>query len=807
MKIAAVGPSPVPFTIGGVEGLLTGLVQGINKYTEHQAELIKLPSRELSFWELIDTYYLFYKLDLSHFDMVISTKYPAWMVKHKNHICYVQHHLRGLYDTYHFSNEKLTIERSKVKGVVEEILEIIENSNHSDASLKKVFELLKILKKDEKSYDKDLFKFPGSYIRLIIHFFDDCAISTEKIRRYYCISTVVQERKDYFSENVNVTAIPHPSPLPYFKEGDYDYIFTVSRLDAPKRIDLLINAMKYVSADIKFKIAGAGPQETQLKKLSKEDSRVEFMGFVKDKELIELYSNALVVPYVPYDEDFGLITIEAMMSKKPVITAKDSGGPTEFVENNQTGFVVNNDPKKIAEKINYFVKNRNEAKRMGYNCFYLVKDITWKNTVLTLLGERDAERGAINIKKPRKKILVLSTYSIYPPRGGGQHRLYNLYRNISRHFDITILAIVEYGKNYSDRILQDGLREICIPQSKEHAEKQGEIEKKTGLNLFDITMIENVSLSKNYLIKVDEFLSQSDIIISSHPYLFDLVKRVNEEQKIIYEAHNAEYNLKKQYLEKSKIETDLANRIKDIEEKACKESDIIFATSDEEREELLRLYEISGEKIIVVPNGVDTHKIAFVTEEEHEKQNALLNIMHPTILFVGSWHPPNLEALEFIVDNLARRNKNWIFLIIGSIKDYYIVSHHLLKKLPGNVLTFGVVEEDEKYELYKVADVAINPMFSGSGTNMKMLDYMSVGVPTVSTPIGARGLELVDENEGLICNTELFEKNIKILLEDRNLREKLRKNARDKVERHYDWRIIAETARSSINSILDGDTI
>lgn len=801
MKIAVVGPSPVPFTIGGVEGLLMGLVQGINKYTEHQAELIKLPSRELSFWELIDTYYLFYNLDLSHFDMVISVKYPAWMVKHRNHVCWMAHRLRGLYDTY---NGDLSLNKHPL---IEEILELIEKKEYNDKNLTDLFALLFRLRQQldlsESQNLNNLFCFPGPFIRKIVHYMDNTALSKEKIRHFYSISNNIQKRDNYFPDVSAVKAVYVPSPLPFLKDGDYDYIFTISRLDAPKRIELLINAMKYVSQDIKFRIAGTGPQEVPLTKLSKNDNRIEFLGFVNNEELIDLYSNALVVPYIPYDEDLGLITIEAMMSKKPVITAKDSGGPTEFVKNKQTGFIVDPDPKNIAGKINYFVENRNEAKRMGYNGFKLVKDITWKNTVLTLLGEKDTEKR--DIKKPRKKILVLSTYSIYPPRGGGQHRLYNLYKNLSRHFDITVLAIVEYGKNYSDRILRDGLREICIPQSKEHAEKQWEIEKKTGLNLYDVAMIENVSFSKKYVTKVEEFLSQSDIIISSHPYLFDLVKRVNKEQIIIYDAIDVEYTQKSAYIEKSKIETDLADKIKDREEKACKESDIIFATSEEERKELSMFYEISEGKIFVVPNGVDTHKIAFVTEEEHEKQKALLDIKHPTILFVGSWHPPNLEALEFIVDNLARRNKNWIFLIIGSIKDFYIASHHILKKLPKNVLAFGVVEEDEKYELYKVADVAINSMFSGSGTNIKMLDYMSAGVPTVSTQIGARGLELVNENEGLICNTELFEKNIKILLEDRNLREKIRKNAREKVEEHYDWKLIAEKASSYINSALKGD--
>ena len=102
MTIAILAPSPVPFTIGGVENLVWGLCETINKKTSHRAELIKLPSKELSFWDLIDNYHQFYNIDLNHFDTVIVTKYPGWMVRHKNVIYYISHRLRGLYDTYRF---------------------------------------------------------------------------------------------------------------------------------------------------------------------------------------------------------------------------------------------------------------------------------------------------------------------------------------------------------------------------------------------------------------------------------------------------------------------------------------------------------------------------------------------------------------------------------------------------------------------------------------------------------------------------------------------------------------------------------
>ncbi len=98
--------------------------------------------------------------------------------------------------------------------------------------------------------------------------------------------------------------------------------------------------MKYVSHNVKLKIVGTGPDEEKLKKMAEKDHRIEFLGFVSENELIKLYANSLAVLFVPFDEDYGLITIEGMMSKKPIITTKDSGGPIEFVKDSETGFIV-----------------------------------------------------------------------------------------------------------------------------------------------------------------------------------------------------------------------------------------------------------------------------------------------------------------------------------------------------------------------------------------------------------------------------------------------------------------------------------
>ncbi|KAG1389725.1 hypothetical protein G6F59_015449 [Rhizopus arrhizus] len=95
--------------------------------------------------------------------------------------------------------------------------------------------------------------------------------------------------------------------------------------------------MRQTKGETRLLIAGTGPQLSVLKQLAGEDARIEFVGYVGDEHLADYYRNALCVAFVPQDEDLGLITLEAMSSGKPVITTRDSGGPTEFVEDGVTG--------------------------------------------------------------------------------------------------------------------------------------------------------------------------------------------------------------------------------------------------------------------------------------------------------------------------------------------------------------------------------------------------------------------------------------------------------------------------------------
>lgn len=776
MKIAIVAPSPVPFTIGGIENLVWGMCSWMNQNTKHQVEIIKLPSREHEFWNLIRTYYDFYKLDLNYFDMVISVKYPAWMIRHKNHVCYLAHRLRGLYDTYHFSKIPMYIKRGNKK--IDKILDYMK-ANQDIESLDEYFDMLFKLENDCNDVPSEYFSFPGPFIREIIHFLDNNALSNKNIKNFYSISETVKNRKEYFPNDSQVTVLYPPSNLQNYSHGDFKYIFMVSRLDGPKRIDLLINSMKYIKSDIKLYIAGTGPQEKMLKDLAKDDSRIEFLGFINDEMVDKYYKDSLVIPYFPYEEDYGLITIEAMMHGKPVITTIDAGGPTEFVKNNETGFIVNIEPQAIGEKIDYLAKNINEAKRMGQNAYKKVKEITWDKVASGILGESFEHRS----NHERKKITVTSTFPIYPPQGGGQSRIYNIYKNMARYYDIEIVSLTHEVNGRFNGVISKGLIENRISKTNKHSEKEWEIESKVGIPITDVAMPLLIKYTPEYISELERSINESNLVIISHPYMWTAAKPFLNGKEFIYEAHNVEYNMKNKMLPTNNHSKELVDLTFEIEKECCENSKLIMTCSEEDRIELAKLYNVSIDKIIVVPNGVDTSETEFVNVDEriiNKKKNGLEN--EKIGLFMGSWHGPNLEACEEIF-KIAKKCKDTKFLLMGSQCEYF-----KNRKLPSNVGLLGLVDEESKTSVFSLVDFALNPMISGSGTNLKMFDYMSAGIPIISTEFGTRGIN--DKSLFIISDID----NMYNKINNFNLSnyKDMINSASNYVTRFFDWKEIVE---------------
>lgn len=149
--------------------------------------------------------------------------------------------------------------------------------------------------------------------------------------RRYTISANTAARLRQFND-VEAEPLYHPPPLAdTLRHESYGaYLLSLGRLEPIKRVELAIEAMRHADEPLRLLIAGAGSHGESLRRTASAAGvthRVEFLGRVSDQALVDLYVNALAVVYPPYDEDYGYVTLEAFLARKPVVSATDAGGP------------------------------------------------------------------------------------------------------------------------------------------------------------------------------------------------------------------------------------------------------------------------------------------------------------------------------------------------------------------------------------------------------------------------------------------------------------------------------------------------
>jgi glycosyltransferase involved in cell wall biosynthesis len=272
-------------------------------------------------------------------------------------------------------------------------------------------------------------------------------------------------------------------------------------------------------------------------------------------------------------------------------------------------------------------------------------------------------------------------------------------------------------------------------------------------------------------------------LIKSHALPKDCLK--------IYNAHNLEADYWKPYFNKPMTRW-LLKRIKTIERTVANEADFVLVTSVEEAKAFEKKYHVPHEKIIIVPNGVDLDKLEPIDDTERAiKKRELFGKYDKIAVFMGSDVKANTEAARWIVRSLAPQFSNVCFLIIGS-------ACKAMTDVPKNVRLLGVLSEAEKDEVLAIADIALNPVMMGAGTNVKMLEYMAAGLAIVTTPVGARGLSIEDRKEAIISERGDFNANLDRLLANSDLQSEICRNSRAKAEQ-FDWSKIIDNTVQKIS--------
>jgi glycosyltransferase involved in cell wall biosynthesis len=217
----------------------------------------------------------------------------------------------------------------------------------------------------------------------------DKYLLTHNVNQLYAQSKTIQKRLQKWGNVPSEVLYPPPPPRSYGTEDYECTVLAVSRLHPLKRLDLLIKALKQVeNANLRAIIAGTGEEDETLRRLAFDlevANRVTFLGHVDDETLLSCYARCRAVFFAPFMEDFGFVTLESFRSKKPVLTCSDSGGPAELVVHDRSGFVVEPDPRLIAQRLDIWASHRDRAVQMGEAGHRDTSDITWEAALNKLL--------------------------------------------------------------------------------------------------------------------------------------------------------------------------------------------------------------------------------------------------------------------------------------------------------------------------------------------------------------------------------------------------------------------------------------
>ncbi|GGK47127.1 glycosyltransferase family 4 protein [Salinarimonas ramus] len=793
MRIAIVHPSSIPFATGGAENLVRGLRDHLVE-SGHACEIVTVLGRETSIEGLIEGYDAAGGLDLGDYDVVVSGKYPAWMAGHPRHVLWMLHPLRGLYDAYGGPERAGEVADPQAREAIRYLRAAAASGALAQTGPRKA--LLSHVRRLRGTAAEPLLDFPGPFAREVVHALDAAALDPTRIARYAAISRTVAARPRYFPPGVAPLVLHPPPHREDWRRGGDEYLFVSSRLDAPKRIDLLVEALRQVRIDIPLLIAGTGPDEERLRALADGDERVRFLGYVPDDDLPGFYADALAVLFVPRDEDYGLVTIEAMRSAKPVLTVTDAGGPLEFVVDGETGYVCEPDASAVARRIEAICADRRGTRETGERARTAVSGVTWQAVAHGLLD------GIVPAPAPRRarirrRIAVVTGFPVHPPEGGGQFRVLNLYRAIAERHDVEIVSLTH---DREGRIpLAEGFSELRVQRTPEHYEFDREVTVALGETpAWDVSVAKLAPLTPAFGAALEEAGRRADVVVACHPFVAPALRRAAPDRPLWYEAQDVELTLKRKAYPPGPDADVWLEEVRRLEAFAWHGADVAFTCTDDDMASLGALYGDTLARKLVVPNGVDVDAIPFVgaTERRRRREEAGLGA-RPMALFVGSWHPPNIEAVRRIVD-MARNVPEVDFLVAGTACGPFDPA-----SMPANLRLLGLVSDAVRDALYGMADVAINPMGFGSGSNLKMLDFMAAGLPILSSAVGARGLEIVPGVHYVRVEESEWPQRLRESLgRDRDGLAAMAEAARTLAQERYSWRVIAQRFLADVADLL-----
>jgi glycosyltransferase involved in cell wall biosynthesis len=371
---------------------------------------------------------------------------------------------------------------------------------------------------------------------------------------------------------------------------------------------------------------------------------------------------------------------------------------------------------------------------------------------------------------------VLYPVALYPMASGGSLRTLNI-----------------------ARLAQSNFRSVCVYCVDESIEYEGNVDdvhvyqsyKYLG-NIDRFSYYAKSLFYRNFSLKSPEcaFTNKNSTIFQLEgPYFYNLLKKRGIKTYVLNE-HNVYWELLDfpSYSPKKWLYNQLGSkRDKNIEVMALRDATQILVCSERDKQIISENVRNIEDKMTIIPNCVDF--IRYTTYQAQHSAQFNRNDKKRVLFTGGLSYPPNRDAVDTICNYIAPHfGDNVEFIIAGSNPPKI--------QIPQNVTFLGYVEDIMQMILQ--SDICIAPLRYGSGTRFKILEYMAMGKPVVSTSKGAEGINYTNHRDIVIEDdfTE-FSGRIADLLEDHAMREQLGKSAQELIRQKYDWEIYRKPLREA----------
>lgn len=351
------------------------------------------------------------------------------------------------------------------------------------------------------------------------------------------------------------------------------------------------------------------------------------------------------------------------------------------------------------------------------------------------------------LQAPHQPVLVLNDYNSFTSVGGGATRTRGLYAAVSQWAPVLFLCFSSDEQLRVDRY-GASITVISVPKTIGHISEQMRVNALSVISADDI-VASSECVKNELLLRIYNLAkAQARVIAVEHPYMAAIPCLFAD--RFVYSSQNNEALLKRRLFAGHPEGEALIEQVALLERTAVERAAAVVAVSDDDALSLTCGVQTAG-PMVVVRNGSEVPCLP----DAADLQSVMAQFSQPSAVFLGSAHPPNIEAVQFIVHTLAPACPDVQFHIIGGVCGAVNV------RADSNVKLWGILDDSMKSAVMQSCTLAVNPMSSGSGSNVKLADFLGNGLHTVTTEFGQRGYPQAITPHVSITSLERFASELK----------------------------------------------